>query len=664
LFSSLLIANRGEIACRVIRTAKRMGLRTIAVYSTEDRDARHVALADEAREIGPASARESYLDIARVLGAARSSDAAAIHPGYGFLSENADFAAACAATGIVFVGPPESAIRALGDKAQAKALMQQAGVPVVPGYHGDDQSEARFFAEAGRLSYPVLVKAAAGGGGRGMRIANAERDLAAAVASARREAEASFGDGRLILEKHLVDPRHVEVQIFADRSGAVIHLFDRDCSIQRRHQKLVEEAPAPGLDAGLRRALQSHAVTAARAAAYVGAGTIEFLVAGDACHFIEMNTRLQVEHPVTEMITGLDLVEWQLRVAAGEHLPLTQDGIVARGHAIEARLYAEDPAHDFLPQSGTVSVLRFPAETAHVRVETGMREGDEVGVHYDALVAKLIAWGTGREEARRTLAAALASTRIAGVLCNREFLLRTVRHESFANGAVDTGFIARHRTDLVPDQPLPFEVLAAAGLVLFDEITDSAARDAARGPDPYSPWQARDGWRLCGREPLQFRLEEAGSEHLVSVCPQASGGCVVASQGRSAVARLSRGDPAAFAITLDGVRFSATVLRRDAALTVVLSDAIYRLDLIDPLSSGDREQGGAEGLTAPMPGKVLAVHVAPGDHVVRGQLLMVLEAMKMEHAIAAPAEGVVEAVYFAAGDVVAEGTKLLAVIGS
>jgi len=659
VFQSVLIANRGEIACRVIRTARRLGLRTIAVYSTEDRDALHVSLADDAREIGPPPARESYLDISRVIDAARESGAEAIHPGYGFLSENAEFAAACAAAGIIFVGPSESAIRALGDKARAKALMQQAGVPVVPGYHGDDQSEARFHVEAGRITYPVLVKAAAGGGGRGMRIVAEERDLSAALAAARREADASFGDGRLILEKHLVDPRHVEMQIFADAFGTVVHLFERDCSIQRRHQKLVEEAPAPALDPDLRRALQAHAVTAARAANYVGAGTVEFLVADGACWFIEMNTRLQVEHPVTEMITGLDLVEWQLRVAAGETLPVVQDRITCRGHAIEVRLYAEDPAHEFLPQSGTLSLLDFPAETASVRVETGLRPGDRVGVHYDGLLAKLIAWGADREEARRTLAAMLAETRIAGVVANRDFLLRTLRAKPFVDAAIDTGFIARHGDLLLPDAPASFAALVAAALALHAEIADEAARNAARRNDPHSPWQLRDGWRVGACEALSFRLRDAGEERVVSVEVRGAGEVFVTCENRRGVARYSPQSAGDRAIELDGARYRAAVAHRGDALTVVLPEETSRLVIVDPLSVAGREQGGANRLTAPMPGKVLAVHVAQGDHVVRGQLLMALEAMKMEHAIAAPADGVVEAVHYAAGDVVAEGALLL-----
>jgi 3-methylcrotonyl-CoA carboxylase alpha subunit len=645
LFRRLLIANRGEIACRVIRTARRMGLHTIAVYSAADAGALHTALADEAHEIGPAPARDSYLDLARILAAARASGAEAIHPGYGFLSENADFAEACAAAGIVFVGPPAAAMRALGDKANAKALMQAAGVPVVPGYHGADQDEARFAAEAERLGYPVLVKASAGGGGRGMRVVAAAAELPQALAAARGEALAAFGDGRLLVEKYLASPRHIEVQVFGDRLGNAVHLFERDCSVQRRHQKLLEEAPAPTLDDERRAALGAMAVAAARAAGYVGAGTVEFVAQGGEFYFIEMNTRLQVEHPVTEMITGLDLVEWQLRVAAGEPLPLAQDRITRRGVAIEARLYAEDVARDFLPQAGTLLRLRFPAADDTLRIETGLREGDAVATHYDALLAKLIAWGKDRAAALGRLAAALGKTRVAGVVCNRDVLARIVGHPDFAAGQFDTGFIARHRAALVARPPASFAALAAASLAILAE--------QAHTVDPHSPWAQRDGWRLGPPEPQVLHVLDDTTPRQVRI----AGGQVTIDGCTSTVFVVQNHDSE---IDLDGARISATVALQPGFVTVVLADETCRLALVDPLAPPADAQAGAARLTAPMPGKVLAVHVAPGARVARGQLLMVLEAMKMEHAITAPADGVVETVHYAAGDVVAEGALLLA----
>ncbi len=653
MFRSLLVANRGEIACRVIRTARRMGVRTVAVFSEADRDALHVAMADEARAIGPAPARESYLDIAKMIAAARASGAEAIHPGYGFLSENADFADACAKAGIIFVGPPAAAIRAMGEKAQGKALMQRAGVPVVPGYHEADQSDERFAAEAQRLGYPLLVKASAGGGGRGMRVVTAAADLCAALAAARREAESAFGDGRLILETYLTKPRHIEVQVFADQSGAVVYLFERDCSVQRRHQKVIEEAPSALAD-GRRTALCEAAVAAARAVGYVGAGTVEFIVEGDAFYFIEMNTRLQVEHPVTEMITGLDLVEWQLRVAAGEPLPLPQERITRTGHAVEARLYAEDAARDFLPAAGALSLLRFPAGDAALRVETGVRAGDVVGVHYDPLLAKLIAWGEDRPAAVRRLAAALGETRVAGTVTNRDFLIRVLQHSAFAAGDVDTGFIARHRDALIPATSASPAALAAAGLFIAREDAAAAAAAAARSGDPHSPWQRRDGWRLAGVEPQAVHVLDGAIEHVLRIHDGA-----VEIDGTRRAARL-HGAGEGLSLELDGVRRDVSIVRDQAALTVIDASDTCRLTQRDPLAPAAGEECVAGGLTAPMPGKVLAVLVTAGAAVARGQLLLLLEAMKMEHAITAPADGVVEAVHFAVGDLVEEGALLLA----
>jgi 3-methylcrotonyl-CoA carboxylase alpha subunit len=661
LFRRLLIANRGEIACRVIRTAKRLGIVTIAVHSVADRGALHVAMADEALEIGPAPARESYLDIARIIAAARQSHADAVHPGYGFLSENADFAIACAAHGIVFVGPPPAAMRAMGDKAHAKSVMAAAGVPVLSGYNGEAQDDPRFAAEAQRLGYPVLVKAAAGGGGRGMRIVERAEDLGSALASARRESASAFGDDRLILERYLARPRHIEVQIFADTHGGVAHMFERDCSLQRRHQKIIEEAPAVAIAAGLKEKLCATAVAAARAAGYVGAGTVEFLVEGAEFFFIEMNARLQVEHPVTEMIIGLDLVEWQLRIAAGEPLPLPQEKIARHGHAIEARLYAEDPARGFLPQGGMLRHFGMPRADAELRVETGARAGDTVGVHYDGLIAKLVAHGNDRTAAVARLAEALAGTRVAGVVTNRDYLIRVVREPEFLAGGFDTSFLARHGGDLHPPECASFAALAAAACAVAAGDDAAAGIVAAHGPDPHSPWAARDGWRLTGNEARDVRLLDGESERLVRL-GRNRGRFSVEIEGKTAIIDFAGDITGDIELDLDGTRFSATVTRQKDEITVILPDETRRLVVRDALAPSAEARALSGRLAAPMPGKILAVHVAPGTKVARGQLLLVLEAMKMEHAITAPADGVVEAVNYSAGDVVAEGTLLIAFV--
>jgi 3-methylcrotonyl-CoA carboxylase alpha subunit len=494
---SLLIANRGEIACRVARTARAMGIRTIAVFSEADAEALHVRACDEAWPIGPAAAAQSYLRGEAILDVARRAGADAVHPGYGFLSENAGFAAACEAAGVVFVGPPVAAIEAMGSKAGAKALMDKAGVPLVPGYHGADQSPARLAEAAAAIGFPVLLKASAGGGGKGMRVVRSAEELTAAAESARREGEASFGDGRLIVEKYLERPRHIEIQVFADRHGNTLHLFERDCSAQRRHQKILEEAPAPDLDPATRAAMGQAAVAAARAVGYVGAGTVEFILdAAGTFHFMEMNTRLQVEHPVTELITGLDLVEWQLRVAAGEMLPLRQEDLAIRGHAVEVRLYAEDPARDFRPQTGTLTRLRLP-EGEGLRVDSGVEEGGVVSVHYDPMIAKLIAHGGDRREALARLAAALGRTEVVGVTTNAGFLKRLLEHPAVVAGPIDTGFVGRAIDELAPTgEAASAEVLALAGFAEMLALDAAAKASAAKTADPHSPWARADGWRL------------------------------------------------------------------------------------------------------------------------------------------------------------------------
>ncbi len=664
MFAKLLIANRGEIACRVIRTARRLGIRTVAVYSEADEQALHVEMADEAYSIGPAPARDSYLNISAILEAARRAGAAAVHPGYGFLAENAEIAAACAAAGLVFVGPPASAIRAMGSKSEAKALMERAGVPLVPGYHGADQDEATLEKVAGRIGYPVLIKPSAGGGGKGMRRVDRAGDFAAALAGARREAAASFADERVLIEKYLTHPRHVEMQVFADGFGNIVHLYERECSMQRRHQKVIEEAPSPGMTAERRRDMAAAAIAAARAIGYVGAGTVEFLVEADGrFYFMEMNTRLQVEHPVTEVITGLDLVEWQLRVAAGEALPLTQDDIRASGHAIEARLYAEDPSRDFLPVAGLLTYLRLPAPSAGVRVDAGVRSGDRVSIHYDPLLAKIIASDRDRAGALRRLQAALAECLVVGPASNLDLLAALAAHPAFAAAEFDIGFIDRHRAELIPaPAPVGDRALAVACLYLMLQRAADARAAAARSGDPNSPWQSTDCWRanIEPEDNLRFRAGErevvvpvrfhAGEARL-----QLPGGALRV----SGAIRASNGPATELRADLSGQRIDATVVRRDWQLLISLDGVRATLELSGPRLSGEAEPAGAGPLAAPMPGKVVQVLVRPGDKVRRGAVLLVLEAMKMEHTIAAPADAVVASVRYAPGDLVEDGAELL-----
>jgi 3-methylcrotonyl-CoA carboxylase alpha subunit len=658
MFSKILIANRGEIACRIIRTAQRMSIRTVAVYSDADAKAMHVALADEAHQIGGGPPRESYLSIAHVLDAAQASGAQAIHPGYGFLSESAEFAEACAASGIIFIGPSAAAIRAIGDKAAAKAIMQKAAIPVVPGYHGEAQDTPRLAEEARRIGYPILIKASAGGGGRGMRIVAEPAGLASALDSARREAHSGFGDGRLILEKYLAHPRHVEVQVFGDHRGKIVDLLERDCSAQRRHQKVLEEAPAPHLDDHLRRALGAAAVAAARAVGYTGAGTVEFLVQDDNFHFIEMNTRLQVEHPITEMITGLDLVEWQIRIAAGEDWPAAPDEISPRGHAMEARLYAEDPARDFMPASGRLRRFRLPAPAGELRIETGVREGDEVPIFYDALLCKLVAWGRDRESARSSLEAALTEVEISGIASNRDFLIRLVRHPDFFAGAIDTGFIDRHRSALtLPLAAAPAYALAAASLVWLH--AEPAIVGTAQRRDRYSPWSLRDGWRLAGGAEYELRWLDAGLERRVCV-RFARDGAVLTTDETTADLRLLHFQGAKLRFECGSALLEAEVRRQGAVFEVTIEHRSWRLRRLDEFARATGADIDPARLVAPVHGRVLDVLVSAGDKVKRGQAVMLLECMKLEYRVTAPADGRVEALHYAAGDVVEEGALLLA----
>ena len=653
---TILIANRGEIACRIIRTARRLGYRTVAVFSDADEKALHVEMADAAVAIGPAPAAESYLRGDHILAAAKATDADAIHPGYGFLAENADFAQTCAKAGLTFIGPPPAAIRAMGGKSEAKALMAEAGVPLVPGYHGEDQSSAILAAAANDIGYPVLIKASAGGGGKGMRVVETADAFAEQLAGAQREAGAGFGDDRVLIEKYLTRPRHVEVQIFADAHGNAVYLFERDCSIQRRHQKVVEEAPAPGMTDDLRRRMGEAAVAAAKTIGYVGAGTVEFLLENDgAFYFMEMNTRLQVEHPVTEFITGLDLVEWQLRVAEGECLPLGQVDLAISGHAIEVRLYAEDPDNDFLPAPGRLRYLDFPGENVRVRIDTGVRAGDTITPHYDPMIAKLIVHGRDRSAACRRLADALGRTRVAGPATNLAFLRRIADHPSFAppNGepALDTAFIERHRADLLPapaTAPPEFVMLAALGVTL-----DRCPKATGGWTDP---WSATDGWRLNGAFDEPLSLADGDRELVVTVRHGGDQRMVLNGASYRVVGELEQDNLAA---TIDGRRVCATFLRDGLDLTVLTEGGDFRFTLDDPIAKADVEDAATGSLASPMPGKIVAVLVAEGDRVSRGQALLVLEAMKMEHTVRAPADGAIERLPYTAGDQVDEGVELV-----
>ena len=664
MFNKILIANRGEIACRVIKTARRMGIRTVAVYSEADAGARHVRLADEAVCIGPAAARESYLVIDRIIAACKDSGAQAVHPGYGFLSENEEFAERCAEAGVVFIGPPVAAIRAMGLKSESKKLMEKAGVPLTPGYHGDEQAPDFLAAEAARIGYPVLIKASAGGGGKGMRAVWQGEEFADALASCQREAAASFGDDHVLIEKYLQRPRHIEIQVFGDTHGNCVYLFERDCSVQRRHQKVLEEAPAPGMTVERRAAMGKAAVAAARAVGYVGAGTVEFIVNQDGTfYFMEMNTRLQVEHPVTEMITGLDLVEWQLKVAAGEPLPLAQEQLSIRGHALEARIYAEDADKGFLPATGRLTHLAPPAESLHVRVDSGVEQGDEITPHYDPMIAKLIVWDENRERALARMLQALADYRIVGVTSNVAFLSRLVASPSFARADLDTGLIERERDFLFPaagaaEPPRDAWLLAALAELLRDRNYGLA--HAAASGDPHSPWHQRDGWRANGIAHREILLRAGPHEKRVLAAYRQSndGGFTLELDGRTADAAGELRPDGALRAALDGRRLNATVIAVGERRHVFSDGLSFVFAAIDPLYHAAEGAGTEGGLVAPMPGKVIALLVKPGALVEKGVPLVVLEAMKMEHTLLAPAAGRVKAFCYAVGEQVADGAEL------
>jgi 3-methylcrotonyl-CoA carboxylase alpha subunit len=663
MFDKILIANRGEIACRIAHTCKRLGIRTVAVYSEADANARHGMLCDEAYLLGPAPSKESYLRGDLLLEIARRSGAQAIHPGYGFLAENADFAADCEAAGIIFIGPSAAAIRAMGSKSAAKAIMAEAGVPLVPGYHGEDQDDETLAQAAEEIGYPVLIKASAGGGGKGMRVVASAAYLQNGIIAAKREAAAAFGDDRVLLEKYLLKPRHIEMQVFADRHGDIVYLFERDCSIQRRHQKVLEEAPAPGMTVERRREMGEAAVAAVRAIGYLGAGTVEFIAQQDGhFFFMEMNTRLQVEHPVTEMITGQDLVEWQLRVAAGEPLPVTQEQLSINGHAFEARIYAEDPERDFLPSIGRLEHLRTPTESPHVRIDTGVRQGDEVSLHYDPLIAKLIVWDRDRDNALRRLRQALGEYQVVGVSTNLGFLFAVAAHPAFASGEVHTGFIEQHRAELFPDkQPVSDRILALATLGRLLRVNAEAAARARQSGDPWSPWHLTNGWHLNEEPHRTLYFRDGEREVNVTVHYRSDHTLLELPGGPLAVRGELHPNGNDVLADLGGVRLHATLVRQGNELVVLTQGESHRLTLLNPLTQGMEDEVNTGSLAAPMPGSVIQVLVEEGQQVEQGAPLMILEAMKMEHTITAPYAGQVASIRYRVGEQVQEGVELLVI---
>jgi len=689
MFKKILIANRGEIACRVAATARRMAIRTVAVYSDADVHASHVRACDESVHLGGSAPKDSYLRWEKILEAAKATGAEAVHPGYGFLSENEEFAQACADAGLVFIGPPPSAIKAMGLKAESKQLMEKAGVPLVPGYHGSDQNPSLLQREADRIGYPVLIKASAGGGGKGMRVVEKAGDFAAALASCQREAINSFGDDAVLIEKYVQRPRHIEIQVFGDTKGNYVYLFERDCSVQRRHQKVLEEAPAPGMTEAMRKQMGEAAVAAARAVKYVGAGTVEFIVeqrsdgepsaapgrpkqastpsggsedtsvpsagASMSFFFMEMNTRLQVEHPVTEAITGLDLVEWQLRVASGEALPLKQDQLQIHGHAIEARICAENPDNNFLPATGTLHVYRKPQATAfqrsRVRIDDGVREGGVISPFYDSMIAKLIVHGATRDEALARLDLALAQTHIVGVATNVQFLRGILRTDSFANAKLDTALIERERAVLFDQEPLGLP-LAAAASIARTLLAESATATA----DPFS---RRDGWQLHGVAVRPFEFEFRGEAQRAELRYLHDGALSLRVGEVSGVLEIGSFPSGEIELQFAGQRHTLNVYEDESTAYVFAADGATRITTVDRLAHAGEVHAEGGRLTAPMPGKVVSFAVKVGDKVARGQPLAVMEAMKMEHTIAAPADGTVQELLYAPGDQVAEGAELL-----
>ena len=663
MFSKILIANRGEIACRVMRTAHRLGIATVAVYSEADREAMHVHMADEAIFIGPAPASESYLIGERIIDAARQTGAEAIHPGYGFLSENAEFCRACEEAEIVFIGPPVGAIKAMGSKSAAKRIMGDAEVPLVPGYHGEDQSPDALLEHAKQIGFPVLLKAVAGGGGKGMRQVDGPEQFTAELEAAQREARSSFGNGDMLVEKYLARPRHVEVQVFCDSHGNGVYLGDRDCSIQRRHQKVIEEAPAPGLSDDLRRQMGESAVQAARAIDYRGAGTVEFLLDEDGSfYFMEMNTRLQVEHPVTELVTGQDLVEWQLSVAAGEPLPLSQQEVTIKGHALEARIYAEDPKQEFLPATGKLTFLRSPEESVHVRVDTGVRQGDEVTVHYDPMIAKLVTWDASREQAARRLATALSAYRVAGLTTNIDFLYNISTAEPFLQAELDTGFIEKHRDVIFHEGSVDAteEQALAALLVLLKGDQDSR-RAAQESPDPSSPWHAHTGWRMNEPHLHRFTLLKGEDEFEIAAEQLGRGDQVLyeLKLGERKMRAQGSLEGEVFRADIDGFRQKLQVTELGGDWSCYRRDGVFHFRVKDAGGIEQASAGPGGNPRAPMNGVVVSLLVEPGARVEADTPLLVMEAMKMEHTIKAPAAGLVTEFFCEAGELVDGDAELL-----
>jgi len=673
MFSKILIANRGEIACRIIKTAKKMGILTVAVYSDADKDALHVHMADEAVYLGASPSRESYLVADKVIAAAKKTGAQAIHPGYGFLSENADFCRACQQEDITFIGPPVEAIEAMGSKSAAKTIMEKANVPLVPGYHGDDQSRDIIKNAADDMGYPVLLKATAGGGGKGMRQVWSEAEFDEGLAAAKREAMSSFGDDTMLVEKYLTQPRHVEIQVFCDNHQNAVYLFERDCSVQRRHQKVIEEAPAFSMSEFLRSKMGESAIKSAQAIGYQGAGTVEFLLDVDGSfYFMEMNTRLQVEHPVTEMISGQDLVEWQLRVAAGEKLPKTQQELTINGHAFEARIYAEDPSNDFLPATGQLNLLKTPLESKHVRIDTGVRQGDEVSVFYDPMIAKLIVWDESREKALQRLAKALREYRIDGVTTNIEFLYNLATTDTFINADIDTGFIEKnhdaifHQTDEKQNDELLTKQLPIAALYLVLSLENKTKELAKLNNDPHSPWHMTNAWRL--NEPhnhpltlayndieyainIEQKRQASASYYIITITSQCGTNYTVDCQGEI--------EGETITVTLDGHRSQSIVAHSDNSISLYQERGVFKFSQIHPDHGQSHDDDNHGGLTAPMNGTVVSVLVTSGEQVKKDQPLVIMEAMKMEHTIKAPNDGVVNEVFFGTGDMVDGGAELL-----
>ncbi|KAF9437491.1 Methylcrotonoyl-CoA carboxylase subunit alpha, mitochondrial [Entomortierella beljakovae] len=668
LFDKILIANRGEIACRIMRTAKKLGIKTVAVFSDADRNALHVKMADEAYNIGPAASAESYLKADKIIEVARLSGAQAIHPGYGFLSENAGFADRLAKENITFIGPPASAMTSMGSKSESKFIMEAAKVPVVPGYHGSNQDVEFLKTEADKIGYPVLIKAIKGGGGKGMRIVERPEDFEIMLESSRREAMKSFSDDKVLIEKYLVTPRHVEVQVFADTLGNAVYLFERDCSVQRRHQKILEEAPAPGLSEELRRDLGEKAVAAAKAVNYVGAGTVEFIMdnTDQKFYFMEMNTRLQVEHPITEMITNTDLVQWQLEVAAGNRLPQLQSELKMDGWSFEARIYAENPSNDFLPDVGPLLYVQTPEPSDSVRLETGFVQGDEISVHYDPMIAKLVVKGENRTAALRILRKALSEYEVVGLNTNIEFLKTLASHPAFIAGEVETGFIKKYETDMFkPAPPLNHATVAQASLSLVLKDLEAVTKAASAAQDATSPFTLDSGLRLnqLSEQQLAFKLEDQDVNVGVEFNRDGTFNVRVQTPEKTSVfskvmAKLSSENT--LVSEIENHRYKTSVVQKGDQVYIFSEDGKVTLEIPQPkyLTVGKEEKAGS--LRTPMPCKISQVMCKPGDKVTKGQNLVILEAMKMEHVIKSPIDGVVSEVFFSVGEMVGENKSLIA----